>query len=131
MPARNRPLSPHLQIYRWKLHMAMSIMHRATGVALAFGLLAFSAFLVAAASSGSAYDAFMACVKTPLGMVVAAGFAFALIYHGLNGVRHLNWDTGRGLSKEQAQRSGVIVVVLSLVLTAAIIAYGLRAMGQI
>lgn len=131
MSARNRPLSPHLQIYRFELHMAMSIFHRATGAAMGVGLLLMVWALVALASGPEAFDQFVICMASPLGRVVLFGFTLALVYHALNGVRHLNWDAGHGLSKEASRRSGQVVIVLALALSAAVFYFGYVSAGLI
>ncbi len=131
MSARNRPLSPHLQIYRWELHMAMSIFHRASGAAMGVGLLLVTWGFVALATGAEAFEEFTACMASPLGRIALFGFTLALVYHALNGVRHLNWDTGRGLSKEASKLSGQIVIVLAIALTAALFYFGYQSAGLI
>jgi succinate dehydrogenase / fumarate reductase, cytochrome b subunit len=92
-----RPLSPHLQIYRLTLTMAMSIVHRATGAALYAGTLLMAWWLIAAASGPNAYSGVQWFMETWVGRLVLFGYTWALIHHMLGGVRHLIWDTGRGL----------------------------------
>ena len=116
-PARPRPLSPHLQIYRWSLTMAMSILHRATGVANAAGLLIIAWWLVAAASGDAAYNTFRAFAGSPIGLLLLFGWSAAFYYHLANGVRHLVWDTGRALDIASADRSGVIALIAAGVMT--------------
>src|SRR5450631_2069088 len=96
MPARPRPLSPHLDIYRWLIGSTMSIVHRFTGLGLCIGLLALCYWLVSLAGDQSAYDRAMAFFTGVPGMLLLAGWTFAFFYHLLNGVRHLFWDIGRG-----------------------------------
>ncbi len=120
--ARSRPLSPHLQIYRWPVTMAGSIVHRATGVALAAGAVLLAWWLMAIASGPDAYDTFCAVARNPLGQLVLFGFVWSLAYHLLNGIRHLAWDVGRGFDIHIANRSGVMVFTFSLFLAIAVFA---------
>ena len=120
MATRERPLSPHLQVYRWQITMVMSILHRATGVALTVGAFGLAWWLVSMATGGETAARAMACVSSPIGMVLVFGFSLALVYHFLNGIRHLLWDAGRGYDIPSVYKSGYTVVVLTVVLTAAI-----------
>jgi succinate dehydrogenase / fumarate reductase cytochrome b subunit len=113
-----RPLSPHLQIYRWPLGMAMSILHRMTGAALAVGIVMVVWMLAAAASGPAAWDMFRMVVKTPLGMLALFGWTLALFYHMCNGVRHLVWDTARLFDLKHAKLAGLAVLVAAAALTA-------------
>lgn len=115
----DRPLSPHLSVYRWPITMALSILHRVTGVANAVGLLVLAAWLIRAAAGEESYIAFVELMSTPLGLMVLAGFSFSFFYHFCNGIRHLVWDTGRGLGKAQATASAWLVIAVALVLTGA------------
>ena len=115
----DRPLSPHLSVYRWPITMALSILHRATGVANTVGLVLLAAWLIRAASGEQGYDAFVDVMGTVPGLLLLAGFSFSFFYHLSNGIRHLVWDTGRGLGKEQSTMSAWFVIVVALVLTAA------------
>lgn len=99
--------------------MALSILHRATGVANAVGLIVLAAWLIQAAGGEDSYAGYVALMGSPLGLLILAGFSFSFFYHLCNGIRHLVWDTGRGLGKEQATASAWFVIVLALVLTAA------------
>ena len=119
MNNNDRPLSPHLSIYRWPITMATSILHRATGVGLAVGFVVFVAWLFDAASGPDAYSTFLGAMESSVGCVLLIGWSYAFFYHLANGVRHLVWDTGRGLEKEQATASAWFVIVASVVLTAA------------
>ena len=93
-----RPLSPHLQIWRWSPTMALSIFHRATGTALAFGLLLLTAGLVMAASGAESYTAFLNFTAHPLIQLALLGWVFALFFHMGTGLRHLLMDTGNFLT---------------------------------
>jgi len=92
-----RPLSPHLQVYRWPVTMAMSIAHRVTGSALYLGTLLLVYLLVAAASGEHAYDLASRVFGSVLGRLVLFGYSFVLFHHMLGGIRHFIWDTGRGM----------------------------------
>ncbi len=113
----DRPLSPHLSIYRWPVTMLLSILHRATGIANAVGLIVLAAWLMQAAAGEAAYESLTGILASPLGYVVLAGFSFSFFYHLCNGIRHLVWDTGRGFEKRQANMSAWIVIAVSLALT--------------
>lgn len=117
---RPRPLSPHLQVYRWPVTMLTSILHRATGVALYSGSLFLLIWLAAAASGPEAYADIMALYGSPIGILAMAGYSWALSYHLLNGVRHLVWDAGAGFEKSQANASSYFILFGSFVLAAAI-----------
>lgn len=112
-----RPLSPHLQIYRWPVTMATSILHRATGCGLAGGTLLLTWWLAAAAAGPEYYAAFQSIAGSILGRLVLLGFTWALFYHLLNGIRHLFWDAGHGYSIPVANKSGWAVIIGSVVLT--------------
>jgi len=116
--ARTRPLSPHLQVYRLPLPAIMSVTHRASGIVLATGTLLLAAWLVALALGADSYILLAGWLGHPLGQFVLFGYSVALIYHGLNGIRHLGWDLGFGLDIPAVYRSGFMVLVLTLVLTA-------------
>jgi len=118
MSNHDRPLSPHLSIYRWPITMALSILHRMTGVAMSLGLVVFVAWLFGAASGPDAYAVFMSVMDSVLGKLLLIGWSFAFFFHLSNGARHLLWDTGRGLEKEQADRSAWLVLIASAALTA-------------
>lgn len=130
MPPRERPLSPHLQIYRWQISNTLSILHRATGAALSLGLIVLVAWLIAVASGPQQYARFAALIDGPVGFLVLAGFGFAFFYHLLNGVRHLAWDVGRGFGKRARRTSGWLVVVGACALTAIAIAFALHLGGS-
>ena len=116
----NRPLSPHLQVYRWQITMLMSILHRATGIALVVGAFGLAWWLLAVAAGGDAYASAGACLASPLGRIALFGVSLALMYHLLNGIRHMLWDAGWGFELPEVYRSGYAVFVLTAVLTAAI-----------
>jgi succinate dehydrogenase / fumarate reductase, cytochrome b subunit len=124
-----RPLSPHLQIYRPMLTMAMSIMHRITGIVLYAGTILLIGWLLAAATSEDAFKAVSAVYGSWFGLALLFGFSWALIHHALGGFRHLIWDTGRGFKlgmvEWMAKANLIGSIVLTLLLWAA--GYGLKA----
>lgn len=115
--ARPRPLSPHLTAYRWPITMAMSIMHRITGSALYVGTLGVAAWLLAAASSESWFATFTWAAQSWLGRLVLVGYTWALLHHLCGGVRHLVWDTGHGLEKNNSRKIAWATLAASVTLT--------------
>jgi succinate dehydrogenase / fumarate reductase cytochrome b subunit len=111
MPARPRPLSPQLQIYRWQIGNSLSILHRLTGIALALGLAALSFWLVSLAGGAASYRAAAQLFASPIGLVLLVGWSFAFLYHLLNGVRHLFWDVGLGYERGPRHASGWFAVL--------------------
>ena len=120
MATRERPMSPHLQVYRWQITMTMSILHRITGVAITLGTFGLAWWLVALADGGDQYAVASAIISSPLGMLLLFGFSLSLVYHLLNGIRHLLWDMGWGFEIPEIYRPGWAVCVLTVVFTAAI-----------
>jgi len=113
MAKANRPLSPHLQIYRWYLTMALSIAHRTSGVALSVGLLFLTWWLLALAGGEETFARVEWWKDSVLGILFLFGMTFALAYHLGNGIRHLVWDMGYGFEPEMAQKSGIAVLVFA------------------
>jgi len=126
-----RPLSPHVQIYRWPVTMGMSILHRVTGFGLALGSLVLAWWLVAAAMGPDAYDTFQAVAYHWFGRFVLFGFTLALVFHMMNGVRHLFWDMGYGFAVPTATRAGIVIYVATIVVTWAIWMIAYSAMGKL
>jgi succinate dehydrogenase / fumarate reductase cytochrome b subunit len=120
MATRERPLSPHLQVYRWQITMTMSILHRVTGVGLTIGAFGLTCWLMAVAAGGDHYAHAAQCLASPLGQFLLFGFSLSLVYHLLNGIRHLLWDAGWGFEIPEFYASGWTVVALTVVLTVAI-----------
>ncbi len=115
-----RPLSPHLQVYRPLINMTMSIIHRLTGVALYFGTILLAWWLTAAAT-GPEYFSYVSGVFGSLpGRVVLIGYTWALLHHMLGGLRHFLWDTGRGFDLTTVDRLSWGTIILSVLLTGAI-----------
>lgn len=119
MSARTRPLSPHLGIYRWEVGNSLSILHRITGVALAFGLLALSFWLTSLAGGEESYRAALHAFASPIGRVCLFGWTFSFLYHLFNGVRHLCWDVGLGFERTQRHASGWVALLAALCATLA------------
>lgn len=114
----DRPLSPHLSIYRWPVTMVSSILHRATGVAMSLGFVVLAGWLFDAAAGPDVYAGFVAAMSSTAGKLFLVGWSFAFFYHLANGIRHVVWDTGHGLEKGQATASAWMVIATSVVLTA-------------
>jgi len=124
-----RPLSPHLGVYKFMYTMSLSILHRITGIAATVGFLLFTGWLMALASGPDSYARAMQLLGSPFAKLLLVGFTFSFVYHFCNGIRHLVWDTGRGLERAQARRSGAVVIVAALVITALVVWFGCQAMG--
>ena len=122
----HRPLSPHLQIYKWQLTSVLSILHRATGIALAVGALYLAVWVMCAAASPRAYAVFQDFNTSIVGRLVLGGWLFSGFYHLCNGIRHLFWDAGYGFEIKDAYRSGWIVVAIAAVATVVSWVVGLR-----
>ena len=114
-----RPLSPHLQVYRLPLAAWMSITHRITGIGLTIGTLLLVWWIGAAAMGPEAYAQFTGFIGSPLGYLILLGFSVALFYHLCNGIRHLFWDAGMNFEIAETKRANVIVLLGTVVLTAA------------
>jgi succinate dehydrogenase / fumarate reductase cytochrome b subunit len=125
-----RPLSPHLSVWRWGPHMAVSILHRATGVALSIaGLAALTWWLMAIAGDASGFDRFNKAAHHPLGLIVLVGLTWSFFQHLLSGIRHLVMDTGSAFELGTNKRFAIATIIGSLILTAVLWVYllGVRA----
>jgi len=111
--SRPKPLSPHLQIFRWPLTMALSILHRITGAALSVGLVLLVVWLAAVAAGPEAFAVVDGIVDSWLGVVVMLGFTIAAFLHFANGIRHLAWDFGWGYEPATTRKSGIAVLVFT------------------
>src|SRR5215203_5524632 len=120
-----RPLSPHLFIYKPMLTMTMSIVHRVTGVGLYFGTLLLAWWLIAASSGPNAYAAVEGFFGSIIGRLVLFGYTWALIHHMLGGIRHLIWDTGRGFGVHEREWLARATIIGSIVLTVLLWTVGL------
>jgi succinate dehydrogenase / fumarate reductase cytochrome b subunit len=128
MTARiERPLSPHLQSYRITLTMAMSIIHRITGVALYFGTLLLAWWLIAAASGPAAYSYVLAFTSSFIGRLIVFGYTWAMLHHLLSGIRHFFWDLGYGFkaSERETMTWGALIGGISLTVLLWIAAYAI------
>lgn len=125
----DRPLSPHLQIYKPQITMVTSITHRITGVALAGGTLLLAWWLIAAASGPDAFGVVNSFLSSWFGRLVMFGFTWSLFYHLCNGLRHLFWDMGKGFELDVMRKTGMLAIIASVVLTVLtwIVAYGMGA----
>jgi len=122
----NRPLSPHLQVYRLPLLAWLSILHRATGIALSVGALYLATWVMYAAANPRTYAMFESFNTSIVGRIVLGGWLFSLFFHLCNGIRHLFWDAGYGFELKDAYRSGWTVIVVALIATVVSWIVGLR-----
>ncbi|MDE1156822.1 MAG: succinate dehydrogenase, cytochrome b556 subunit [Neorhizobium sp.] len=123
--SNNRPLSPHLQVYKLIPTMLMSIVHRITGAALYFGTILVAWWLIAAASGPAYYDWANWAMGTIIGKLILLGFTWALIHHMLGGFRHFMWDLGYGFDKHFSTKLAKATIVASLCLTVVVWVIGL------
>ncbi len=125
MSESSRPLSPHLQVYRFQLTMALSILHRLTGIFLSGGMVMLAFWLVTAAIGGEPYGWSQWFLSSWLGYGLLFAWSFCLFFHLCNGIRHLFWDLGLGFELRLAYASGYLVVLAAFALTGASWAIGL------
>ena len=127
-PARARPLSPHLGIYRWTITMAMSIAHRITGWGLYVGTILLAWYLIATSMDAAAFNVVSGFLNSVIGQIILFGFTWALIHHALGGVRHAIWDMGYGLDKPMRDYLALATLIGGVVLTIVvwIIGYAVR-----
>ena len=114
---RARPLSPHLEIYRPTLTMAMSIVHRISGVGLYIGVLLLAWFLIALSSDATTFATFSSFIRSFIGQLLLLGFTWALFHHMLGGVRHALWDSGIGLDHPLRERLAQATLIGGIALT--------------
>jgi succinate dehydrogenase / fumarate reductase cytochrome b subunit len=117
----DRPLSPHIWVYKFKYTLLSSILNRITGCVLTGGLLVLVYWLMALADGPEAYARAVVVLSHPFFKLVFAALTFTVVYHFLAGIRHLIWDTGHALERRQSQRSAWFIGVVSVVITLAII----------
>nr|WP_199038485.1 succinate dehydrogenase, cytochrome b556 subunit [Dyella sp. ASV24] len=129
MADTQRPLSPHMGIYKWQVQMVTSIVHRATGIALSVGTLIVLWGVFSLASGEDSYNQFKTCIGSPIGLILMFGWTWALFYHLCNGVRHLFQDGGMGYAIPQFVRSSWLSIGGSIVLTILVWAYVLMCGG--
>jgi succinate dehydrogenase / fumarate reductase cytochrome b subunit len=124
-----RPISPHLTIFRPYVNMMMSILHRITGSINYAGTVLIAAWLTAAASGPDGFNAANTLARSPIGMLVLFGYSWSLIHHGLGGIRHFIWDTGRGFDLATIRLLSWGTLAGSLTLTAIVWFIGLTKSG--
>jgi len=117
MATRKRPLSPHLQIYSPQITSVLSILHRITGVILAFGALLLANWVISATYGADSFALAQDLLGSWFGRLILFGLTLALYFHLGNGIRHLAWDMGRGFSLPQVRTSGLFVIAFTLVMT--------------
>lgn len=117
MASGNRPLSPHLQVYRFQITMLLSITHRIMGVGLVGGALLFTYWISSATYGPEAFDTAQGFLGSWFGRLVLFGMAFAAYYHLCNGIRHMVWDAGWGFDMPTLRKTGWTVIVVSVFLT--------------
>lgn len=117
MASQNRPLSPHLQIYKPQITSLLSITHRMTGVFLAFGAVVLANWVMSATYGADAFDLAQGLIASWFGRLVLLGLTFSLFFHLANGIRHLGWDFGFGYALPKVRASGVAVILFALALT--------------
>lgn len=115
-----RPLSPHIQIWKWSMNMALSILHRTSGIANSIGLCVLVWMLAAAAMGLESYDVFHGFITSKVGQVLLFGWTGSLIFHMLTGIRHLIMDSGKMITIAGAERAGMVIFILSITLTLAL-----------
>jgi len=125
-----RPLSPHLQVYRWTLTMTMSIVHRATGIALYFGTLLLAWWLISASNGPKRYADVQVFYSGLFGKLVLFGYTWALLHHMLGGIRHLVWDLGYGFGPHEREWLTRVTLIGSILLTILLWIVGYLGMGN-
>ena len=117
MKRRERPLSPHLQIYKPQLTSVLSIMHRMTGVVLAVGCLVLIGWFFSLSQSVESYECFVNFIRSWFGRVLLMGWLVSFYYHLANGLRHLYWDLGKGYDLPTTYRTGWMVLGVTSILS--------------
>jgi succinate dehydrogenase / fumarate reductase cytochrome b subunit len=117
---RERPLSPHLQVWRWHITMLSSILHRATGIALYVAILIAAGWAIALASGPFGYAAYLGVVGSPLGKLILFGATVSIFFHLANGVRHLMWDAGEGLNPKTADMTAAAAMAFAVAASLAV-----------
>ncbi len=112
---REAPLSPHLQVWRWHVTMAGSILHRATGVALYVGAIGLVVWLAAGALGAASFGDIELALNSIFGQIVLFGVLFSLVYHFVNGLRHLVWDAGAGVNPRFANLTGWLSLIIAFI----------------
>ncbi len=131
MASGNRPLSPHLEVYRFQITMALSILHRITGVGLVGGAFLFTYWISSATYGPEAFDQAQDFLGSWFGRLVLLGMIFSFYYHLANGIRHMAWDAGWGFEMPKLRATGAVVVVFSVTMTVLTFLAGYWAAGLI
>lgn len=131
MAKPNRPLSPHLQVYRWQVQMVTSILHRATGIVLSVGALIAIYGITQLALGREAWQAFASCLGSPLGLIFMFGWTWAFGYHFLNGIRHLFQDAGAGYPIASFVRNSWFTIIGSVIFAVIVFCIGLMYRGGV
>jgi succinate dehydrogenase / fumarate reductase cytochrome b subunit len=117
MAPQNRPLSPHLQIYKPQITSILSITHRMTGIFLAFGAFLLASWLITATYGSEAFEVAQSLLYSWFGKLVLLSLTFSIYFHLANGIRHLGWDFGRGFDLPKVQATGIAVILFAVALT--------------
>ena len=117
MASQNRPLSPHLQIYKPQITSILSITHRMTGLVLAFGAFLLAVLLIMATYGPEAFEVAQSSLSSWFGKLILLGLTFSIYFHLANGIRHLGWDFGKGFDLPKVQATGIAVILFAVVLT--------------
>jgi succinate dehydrogenase / fumarate reductase cytochrome b subunit len=117
MASQNRPLSPHLQIYKPQITSILSITHRMTGLFLAFGAFLLASWLITATYGSDAFEMAQSLLYSWFGKLVLLGLTFSLYFHLANGIRHLGWDFGKGFDLPKVQATGIAVILFAIAFT--------------
>jgi len=120
MSSNNRPLSPHLDVYRLPLSALLSIVHRGTGAFLSIGSVVLVWWLMALAGGEASFTSAQSFLGSFFGRLILLGWSFALFFHLANGIRHLGWDAGYGFEKEAVEKSSLVVIAAAVILTLAV-----------
>ena len=117
MDYSNRPLSPHLQVYRPQLTSLLSILHRMTGMAITLGVVILVLWLMALAHSLEWFLYLKTFLQHPFGLFILMGLSFSYFFHLSNGIRHLIWDSGHGYDLKSVYKSGYFALAFTLIAT--------------
>jgi succinate dehydrogenase / fumarate reductase cytochrome b subunit len=115
--SQKRPLSPHIQIYKPQITSVLSITHRLTGVALLFAALLLSSWVISATYGNEAFNQIQNILSSWLGVLILIGLTVSIFYHLGNGIRHLFWDFGKGFELKDVKRSGLVVILFTLIMS--------------
>jgi len=117
MKDNQKPISPHLQIYRWQISSLLSITHRIVGIVNLLALIFIFFWILILSFGESNYELFISAINSFFGKFILIGFTWSMSFHMLSGIRHLVWDMGYGFEIKTANISGILVIMFSLILT--------------